>query len=89
MNRLGMIIDLAHVSRQTMMDALNTTTAPVMFSHSSSANITNIPRNVDDLVLEKLVKIVEWTKQFVKLYSISHGSVTERKQRNHHGKFRR
>lgn len=57
MNRLGMIVDIAHVSKQTMIDALDTSEAPVIFSHSSAANITNITRNVDDEILLKLVRM--------------------------------
>jgi len=56
MNRLGMMIDLSHVSKQTMIDALATSKAPVIFSHSSSANLThtNFTRNVDDDILKLL-----------------------------------
>ncbi len=59
MNRLGMMVDLSHVSKQTMLDVFNTTTVPVIFSHSSAADLTNIPRNVDNEILLELVRIVE------------------------------
>ena len=54
MNRLGIIIDLSHVSHQTMLDTLKETKAPVMFSHSSVYAICNQTRNVQDDVLEIL-----------------------------------
>ncbi len=54
MNRIGMIVDLAHVSNVTMHAALNTTLAPVMFSHSGAQAICNVPRNVPDDVLRRL-----------------------------------
>ena len=55
MNRLGMIVDLSHVSHQTMLDALDESKAPVMFSHSSVYSICNHSRNVKDDVLLRLV----------------------------------
>lgn len=56
MNRLGMLLDLAHVSHQTMRDILFETTAPVIFSHSSSYALSKHLRNVPDDVLRGVAK---------------------------------
>ncbi|MDX1946990.1 MAG: dipeptidase [Pirellulaceae bacterium] len=55
LNRLGMLVDLSHVSDDTMRDALRISRAPVIYSHSSARAIANHPRNVPDDIL-KLVQ---------------------------------
>lgn len=57
MNRLGMMIDLSHVSHNVMREVLNATKAPIIFSHSSAYQICNHHRNVPDDVLDLVVII--------------------------------
>src|SRR5690242_653563 len=52
MNRLGMLVDLSHVNDQTMSDAIHTSRAPVIFSHSSARALANHTRNVPDSILK-------------------------------------
>ena len=54
MNRLGMLVDISHVSADAMRDAMRVSEAPVIFSHSSVRGVTDHPRNAPDDVLREL-----------------------------------
>lgn len=56
MNRLGMVVDVSHVSDKTFYDALAVSTKPVILSHSSCRAISNVPRNVTDDMLRAIAK---------------------------------
>jgi len=56
MNRLGMMVDISHVADKTFWDAIATTKAPVIASHSSARALTNAPRNMTDEMLKAVAK---------------------------------
>jgi membrane dipeptidase len=54
MNRLGMMVDVSHVSDKTMSDALDVSKAPIIASHSSARALSNVPRNIPDDLLKRI-----------------------------------
>jgi membrane dipeptidase len=56
MNWLGMLVDLSHVSPETMADAIGVSEAPIIFSHSSARAVNDVPRNVPDNILQLVSK---------------------------------
>ena len=89
MNRLGMLVDLSHVSHETMHDVLRIAQAPVIFSHSSAYGIAAHPRNVPDDVLAKLkvnggVVMVNFFSGFVEPEFAAQAQAARRRLRAQH-----
>src|SRR5205807_5230842 len=56
MNRIGMLVDVSHVSDKTMSDVLDISTAPIVATHSSARALANQPRNIPDDLLRRIAK---------------------------------
>ncbi len=83
MNRLGMLVDISHVSPDVMRDVLDTSAAPVIFSHSSAFALVAHPRNVPDAILKRMaanggVVMVTFVPPFVNRDAMAWGDGLEK-----------
>jgi len=89
MNRLGMIVDLAHVSPGVMSNALDVSEAPVIFSHSNSRALVDVPRNIPDSILKRLpanggVAMITFVTSFSSPESYEHSKLQAAAEREIH-----
>ncbi len=92
MNWLGMLVDLSHVSPETMEDAIRASEAPIMFSHSSARAICNVPRNVPDNILQMLPKnggvvMITFVPGFISQEVAGHGAKSQAAQQSFRAQF--
>lgn len=83
MNRLGMMVDISHVSPEVMRDVLDSSQAPVIFSHSSARALVDHPRNVPDAILQRMatnggVVMVTFVPAFVNREAMTWGDALEK-----------